>query len=79
MKKALVESKLEFETTKVLKETTNGGGHAKAKANKPVKMSLDQFQKSYEVNGKTTIQTSSSSESKFFIFLFSFKIHTMQI
>lgn len=78
LKKALIESKLEFETTKVLKET-NGGGNAKAKANKPVKMSLDQFQKSYEINGKTTIQTSSSCESRFFIFkTFSFEIYIKQ-
>jgi hypothetical protein len=32
---------------------------------------LDQFQKSYEVNGKTTIQTNQSSESRLLNFRFS--------
>jgi hypothetical protein len=61
LKKALIESKLEFETNKVL---GNGKDQTKPKSNKPIKMSLDQFQKSYEVNGKTTIQTNQSSESR---------------
>ena len=72
LKKALIESKLEFETTKVLKETNGASSKdlPKAKSNKPVKMSLDQFQKSYEVNGKTKIQTNHSSESMFLAFYF---------
>jgi len=70
LKKALIESKLEFETNKVL-GVQNGKDQTKAKPNKPIKMSLDQFQKSYEVNGKTTIQTNQSSESRLLNFRFS--------
>ena len=60
LKKALIDSKLEFESHKVLKKDTSNDTNSKQKANKPVKMSLDEFQKSFESNYKSHLNASES-------------------
>ena len=61
LKKALIDSKLEFESHKVPKKDTNNDTSTKQqKANKPVKMSLDEFQKSFESNYKSHLNASES-------------------
>lgn len=68
LKKALIDSKIDFESNKVTKETK--GKHQetlKNKPNKPVKMSLDEFQKSFENNHKIQIASNERKGSKFIL------------
>ena len=66
MKKALVESKLEYESKKVVVNDTIP--NSKQKSSKPIKMSLAEFQQYNENNNTNHIATSSSSNAQSILF-----------
>ena len=66
MKKALVESKLEYESKKVVVNDTIP--NSKQKSSKPIKMSLAEFQQYNDNNNTNHIATSSSSNAQSILF-----------